>query len=52
MNRVMIDVFPTLWSPRKTNLYLANGAKLVAPATGLRAAAGFAAESLILFYSK
>ena len=28
MNLVMIDVFPTLWSPRNTNLYFANGAKL------------------------
>jgi hypothetical protein len=26
MNLVMMDVFPTDWSPKKTNLYLANGA--------------------------
>lgn len=26
MNRVMMLVFPTLWSPKKTSLYLANGA--------------------------
>lgn len=25
MNRVIIDVFPTPWSPRKTNLYFARG---------------------------
>ena len=26
INRVMIDVFPTLWSPRKTSLYFARPA--------------------------
>lgn len=26
MNLVMIDVLPTLWSPRKTSLYFASGA--------------------------
>jgi len=27
MKRVMILVFPTLWSPKNTSLYFANGAK-------------------------
>jgi len=27
MKRVMMDVFPTDWSPRKTSLYLASGAR-------------------------
>jgi hypothetical protein len=25
MNRVMMEVFPTDWSPKKTSLYLASG---------------------------
>ena len=25
MNRVIMDVFPTPWSPKKTSLYLASG---------------------------
>lgn len=28
MNRVMMDVFPTDWSPRKTSLYFARGASV------------------------
>lgn len=35
----MMEVFPTLWSPKKTNLYFANGAKLV-PVAGLLAPEG------------
>lgn len=27
MNRVIILVFPTLWSPKNTSLYFASGAK-------------------------
>ena len=27
MKRVMIEVFPTDWSPRKTSLYLARGTR-------------------------
>lgn len=32
MKRVMMDVFPTDWSPRNTSLYLASGARDVPPA--------------------
>jgi len=32
MNLVMMDVLPTDWSPRKTSLYLASGARDVPPA--------------------
>lgn len=28
MNLVIMDVFPTPWSPRNTSLYFANGDKL------------------------
>jgi hypothetical protein len=31
----MIEVFPTPWSPKKTNLYLARGAKLGPPFVGV-----------------
>lgn len=39
MNLVMMDVFPTLWSPKNTSLYFAKGAKLV-PVAGLLAPEG------------
>ncbi len=35
MKRVMIDVFPTDWSPRKTSLYLAKGARDVLDVLGV-----------------
>lgn len=34
-----MEVFPTLWSPRNTSLYLASGANEVVPVIGLRAGA-------------
>eukprot|EP00965_Chrysotila_dentata_P161320 5327187-Pleurochrysis_carterae.AAC.2 len=34
MNRVMIDVFPTAWSPTKTSLYLRRVDFLVCPFCG------------------
>ncbi len=34
MNRVIIEVLPTLWSPKKTSLYLAMGAGAAADAEG------------------
>ena len=48
MNLVMMLVFPTLWSPRKTSLYLANGVtvaivvvKIVVEPTNERVSRGF-----------
>ena len=37
MNRVMMDVLPTDWSPRKTSLYLARGASVPAVLVGFLA---------------
>ena len=34
MNRVMMDVLPTDWSPRKTSLYFARGASVPVVAAG------------------
>jgi hypothetical protein len=34
MNRVMMEVFPTDWSPRNTSLYFARGASDVDPVMG------------------
>lgn len=38
MNRVIIEVLPTPWSPRNTNLYLASG-EILGPAAELVTAA-------------
>jgi hypothetical protein len=47
MKRVIIDVFPTDWSPRNTSLYLANGANEVLDGRALAAGAWFAEEALL-----
>lgn len=39
MNRVMMEVLPTDWSPRKTSLYFARGAS-VPPDAGFFVAVG------------
>ena len=61
MNRVMMDVLPTDWSPRKTSLYLARGASvpvvvvllvgfLAVVAVGWAGRAGAEAFSLIVLF--